>query len=489
MAGPANRKRARTVRPKFNVFSLLDHLTGRYVRGRYGLWYMNGGFSHMMGFAGRGNTFKSAFSSTCIATASLRYEAEYTEFYDSEISLEPGRLQDFINSVAKNNYWKVIPQLDDLYVSETTPWNHTASDTQSGDEWWRDNNRNEIKGRSSLKDKDMRETPFKEIGGSFTRIPSPWFYNVDSLSEMHVAAVEKMYDKSDVGESDLNTEALKDAGSKAQMMKQMPVVGAKASIYYGLIAHADDEMKLDQYAPSQKKLGDLKGNLKLKGVPGRAFSFLTNNCFIAIAVGDAINRGDKMPEYPHPDAIARQGDTDLRFVKFQQLRGKSGPTGAVLDLVFSQKEGLLVGVTEFHNLKEVYTGYGMEIKGNNQGFRLELYPDTFFTRKTVRKILNEDQKFGRAMSITAAMAYINHNWYDIEPEMRISPAELREKLIERGFDWDKILEDSVEYWYFNDQEESVGKLTLTAWTLLEMAVNGFDCPQLDRYRADKKKAA
>lgn len=74
MAGPANRKRARTVRPKFNVFSLLDHLTGRYVRGRYGLWYMNGGFSHMMGFAGRGNTFKSAFSSTCIATASLLYE-------------------------------------------------------------------------------------------------------------------------------------------------------------------------------------------------------------------------------------------------------------------------------------------------------------------------------------------------------------------------------------------------------------------------------
>lgn len=475
MAGPAGRRRAKTIRPKFNIFSILDHMTGRYVRGKDDAWYLNGGFSHLMGFAGRGNTFKSAFSGSCIATASLRYSAEYTEFYDTEISLEVGRIQDFINCVAKNNHWDDVPDLEDLYNSETTPWNHNASDEQPGDEWWRTNIRDELKGRRGLKDRQLRSTPFREITGEYTRIPSPWFFNIDSMSEFHVSAVENMFHKAEVGASEMNTESLKDAGSKAQMMKQMPVAAAQGGMYFGMIAHADDEMKLDQYAPSQKKLDGLKGNLKLKGVPGRAFSFLTNNCLLAVAIGNGLGP-DKLPMYPHRNQEnARPGDScDIRIVQFAQLRGKSGPTGATIDLVFSQKEGLLVGLTEFHYLKEVCKCFGMEVKGNNQGFRLDLYPDVFFTRKSVRTLLEDDPKFARAMAITAAIAYMRYNWYDMDRTLVEKPvSEIYEEIKNQGYDWEEILTDTVEYWYFEDQKDELNKPTLTAMTILQMAARNY----------------
>ena len=57
MAGPAGAKRASAVRPSLNAFSLIDHMTGSYHRGLHGAWYLNGGMSHIMGWAGRGNTF------------------------------------------------------------------------------------------------------------------------------------------------------------------------------------------------------------------------------------------------------------------------------------------------------------------------------------------------------------------------------------------------------------------------------------------------
>jgi len=471
MAGPAGKKRSKTIRPKFNTFSLLDHLSGRYVKGRDGLWYLNGGYPHVIGFAGRGNTFKSALSGTLATIISLRYKFEYTEFNDTEMSMQPSRIQDYIDSVVRSHHWDVIPNIEELMENEKTTWNFTASDEQTGDEWWKTNCRDEVAQRRKLSGKALRVTPFKNIDGTYVSMPNPWSFTVDSLSELHTNAAAKKIDKANLGESELNTSFMDDARHKAQLMGQMPQVAAQGNFYFGLVAHADDELKMDMYAPSTKKLDGLKGNLKLKGVPGRGFTFLTNSCLLAVAINNGLNKSDKMPEYPHPDSSPKVGDTDIRIIKYIELRGKSGPTGAEIDMVFSQREGFLPGVTEYVYIKEVCKEFGIIASGvGGSTKQLMLYPDVKFTRKTLRKVLQDDVKFTRALSITASLSYMYHNWFDLEPEYIIEPDQLVKMITDNGFDWNEILEGTVDYWYFEDQTKEVGKSTITAKTLLEMAL-------------------
>ena len=481
MAGPAGKKAAPTVRPKFNWFSLFDHMTGRYVKGKHGAWYMNGGVNHMMGWAGRGNTFKSAASGTMMATVAIRYKFEYTEFNDTEISLEAARIQDYVNCSCANNHWEPVDLLS-LYQNEENTWLHTAADQQTGDEWWRVNVKDEIDARRAdyEKGKNLRKTPFVELNGKFREILSPWIYQIDSFSQMQVDAVDRMYEKGDVGESELNTVAMKDMNSKAQLMNQMVLAGPRGHMYFSMVAHADDSIKMDPYAPNEKKLAGLKGNLKLKGVPGRQFSFLPNNLFIATAASLLLDK-NKDPEFPHPNATGMGGETDLTIVRFEQLRGKSGPTGACLDMIFSQQEVLLITVTEFWYLKTICKNFGMEVKGNNSGFKLDIYPDVSFSRNTIRKIAKEDPKFCRAMAITAACAYMQNNWFNMEPECYISMKDLYEKIKANGFDWDEILGETVEYWYFEDQAKEIGKPTLTARTLFDMAAGLHKAPYLKKH--------
>ena len=182
-----------------------------------------------------------------------------------------------------------------------------------------------------------------------------------------------------------------------------------------------------------------------------------------------------MPEDPQPDVKLTVGETYLGIVKYMGLVGKSGPTGSVLDLAFSRREGFLVGVTEFHYLNAILKGWGMQSTGSGGAFKsLDLYPEVSFTRKTLRKTLREDPKFSRAMSITASLAYMYHNYFDIEPEKKIELPELYKAVQAAGFDWTKILEDTVEYWYFEDQADEINKPTVTARTILGMGTGEFD---------------
>lgn len=476
MARPAGAQAAPDLRVKFNVFGLFDHFTGRYMRGSNGAWYLNGGFSHIMGFAGRGNTFKSTLSGTMMATISIRYDFAYTEFHDTEASLESERLDDYRQAVRRNDHIDYVESIYDAYDNNENTWLLSASDTksgktQTGEEWWRNCVLNEIPGRLKEREKgtNWRITPFDMRGGEPVKVLNPWGYSIDSLSMMKVEAVEKMYDKGDAGEGELNTVWMKDAGAKAQLMEQMPNACSRGGYYLALVAHLDDKIELSQYAPNEKKLDGFLGNQKLKGVPGRQMSFVPNNLIVAQAT-DKLWDKDKKPEYPHSDAEDRPGNKDLKAVTFEQFRGKSGPTGERLELIFSQKQGLLIGLTNFHYLKKYCGNYGMEVTGNNAGFRLALYPSLHFTRKTVRKLLEDDAKFERAMEITACLAFIKFNWFTERSHMYIEPAELKTKIEEAGYDWDEILGETVQYWQFEDAKNKPNyKHTLTVKTLCDMA--------------------
>lgn len=463
MAGPGNSKRANSVRPALNIFSLLDHQTGRYLRGKHGAWYLNGGYHHIMGWAGRGNTFKTAISAYTSLAAAIRYNLEWFEFFDTEMSFSfVERMQEFMRRIPEAK-GKTVQE----YVLENR-WNFTTLAEQLGDVWWYDLRQTAAE-RAKTKDSKKRLTPFKELDGSYCAVIDPWMFMIDSFTEMKITSIEKLHDKAEVGDSDLNVEAMRAGAAKSQMMGQMAITNEVGNYYISLTAHAGDEIKMDQYSPSHKKLAGLKGDLKLKGIPEK-FTFAANNCYIATSTGPLLNKATKLPQFPHPDKPEVIGDTDLQIVRYEQLRGKSGPTGIVLDLVFSQAEGLLVGVTEFYYILEMCKGFGLDVKGNNQGFRLDLYPELYFTRKEIRSLLDNDPKFARAVSITAAMAYMHYNWFTMEPELKPAMADLYASIKDQGYDWNEILTDTVEFWYFDDCAKHIGKPTLTARTLLDMNI-------------------
>lgn len=61
------------------------------------------------------------------------------------------------------------------------------------------------------------------------------------------------------------------------------------------------------------------------------------------------------------------------------------------------------------------------------------------------------------------------HWFHLAQELRLSPGEIREKLLVQGYDMDEILAETVEYHYFQEHANIIKKPTLTAMTMIHMA--------------------
>lgn len=480
MAGPAKATQGEVIRPKFNFWSLFDHALGNYVKGSDGLYYLNGGWSHIMAWAGRGNTFKTFVVDQAHATIATRYKFEWWSKYDTEVSAELSRAETALRAAYRNNHWEYDHRKHSLeaQIGENA-FNFNAADTLQGQDWWGTYIRDEVEGRHKeyVAGKNLRETPFPDPIRKKNRfLLNPWLFALDSLSEFHTKAVEDNRDDSDVGDSDQNSLAMKDAKDKSDMMGRWPGALARGHFYIGFTIHLSDSIQMGRYAPD-KKLDDLKATIKFSGVPSRAVTFLTNSLLVATSSGEMVEdksydstRGVTAPMYPRADARGRlSASNDLKIIRYTQFRAKSGPTGVKFDMIFSQEEGLMVGLSEFHYLRAVLKGnYGLNRSGAY--YSLPIYPKKKYVRTTIRSEIDEDVKLKRALEITAAVAYMQNNWLTLDDNLRITAEELHDKIVEKGFDWDEILGNTVEYWQFKDQEKKGGKRTLTAMSLLHMAV-------------------
>ncbi len=480
MAGPAKATQGEVIRPKFNFWSLFDHALGNYVKGSDGLYYLNGGWSHIMAWAGRGNTFKTFVIDQAHATIATRYKFEWWSKYDTEVSAELSRAETALRAAYRNNHWEYDHRKDSLEAQiGADSFNFNAADTLQGQDWWGTYIRDEVEGRHKeyVAGKNLRETPFPDPIRKKNRfLLNPWLFALDSLSEFHTKSVEDNRDDSDVGSGDQNPLAMKDAKDKSDMMGRWPGALARGHFYIGFTIHLSDSIQMGRYAPD-KKLDDLKATIKFSGVPSRAVTFLTNSLLVATSSGEMVEdksydstRGVTAPMYPRADARGRlSASNDLKIIRYTQFRAKSGPTGVKFDMIFSQEEGLLVGLSEFHYLRAVLKGnFGLNRSGAY--YSLPIYPKKKYARTTIRTEIDEDVRLKRALEITAAVAYMQNNWLTLDDNLRISAEELHDKVVEKGFDWEEILGNTVEYWQFKDQEKKGGKRTLTAMTLLHMAV-------------------
>lgn len=447
------------LRPQYNVGCLFDIPTGTYYQGKHGEMILNGGLTKINSIAGPGNSFKTVISLYWNLSVAERYRGFELGAYDTENSLQYQRINKMTRKFPRLSQ---IDHADPEISDEDRVVTITSAAEVMGDEWF-----DSVKAIKEAKIKAggaaYKTTPFINPDGSTIKDIIPTGLLIDSLSQFEVSALqEKIVDKHSVGESGQNMLWMKSGGAKKQMLTQMPNVSAKAGIKFTMVAHIGDEFELDPYAPKKHKLTHSKRGSKVTGTT-KGFEFI-NDILIEIFGVSLLNNKPKGTGVVYPDGdLDRDPDsTDLLLVSAKYTRNKHGGSGIPLELVVSQREGLLPHLSQFHYVKTHDWG----ISGNAQTYALDLLPDVKLSRTTVRPKINADPELRRALEITSDMLQINTLWDDLGDDLMCTPAQLFNDINNLGYDWHQLL-DTRGYWVF--EEDAAGeKPYLSTLDLLRM---------------------
>lgn len=426
-----------SLRPMLNIGCLMDIPTGRYRKGKHGEHILNGGLSYLTGIGGMGNSYKSTLGHFMLLRSLSRHLPSHANINDTEISLTMDRLEMLC--------WD-MDNIGEGQLEDSGRLVLTDKVIQPANEWF-SSLREFLKEKRKQRKDFMAKTPFLDKSGKNIEVYIPSLFEIDSLSQMDFDVVLTMQEKNEVGSSGLNMEAMKAASAKSQMLNQLPGLTGAAGAYIIMTAHIGEEHQIDQYSPPKKKLAFLKGKLKFKNVPEK-FTFLTNNCWYVTSTKPLQNQGTKGVEYPKNKDDVVVGDTDLNIIQLLNLRAKSGPSGMPFELIVSQSEGVLVGLSEFNYIKN-YGRFGLG--GHDRNYFLELRPEVALQRTTIRGKLAEDPLLSRAMEITSELCQMKNLWHDLDPTLPIEPKQLYEAIKDKGYDWD-ILLNTRGWWTFEGFE-------------------------------------
>lgn len=434
------------VRPQMNLGCLFDIPNGRYHRGKNGESILNGGLAHLTGIAGRGNTFKSVLAHFMNLRVLDRYIKTALQIYDTEATVTFER----VYQLAQH-----LPNIAGLDLQDEGRLHLTDNTVMMGDEWF-----DKFRKFGDAKIKDAKKwtvnTPFLNPKTKEPiAIMIPTLSEVDSLSALITKSVDAIYDKNKIGEAGANTDALRSAAAKTQMLLQMPTLTGQASMFCTMTAHVGDQHQLDPYAPPAQKLAFLKQKSSLKNVPEK-FTFLMNNLWYVLSAKPLQHKDTKAPLYPRDQSDNMEGDTDLMILLVQNLRAKNGPTGMPFEVIVSQSEGVLVGLTEYNYLKN-FDKFGLG--GNDVRFFLDIYPDVQLMRTTIRGKLEEDAQLRRAMEITSELCQMKNLWdernlWEDEKDAMCTPKELYDDLKAKGYDWSRLL-NTRGYWAFEGEDKDL----------------------------------
>jgi len=426
-----------------NIGALLDIPTGFYIKGIHGESILLGGLGAITAIVGRGNRYKSTimhYMMLCAMDRILSTTETSSSTYDTEINIHESTLERFINR---------FDFLKDKDILRSGIWVVTDKTVYYGNKWW-ELLKDYLKNKIALGNKVEVETPFLSRDKKTPlKLIIPTFSEIDSFSEFETEDVAKMQDENELGDSGGNTIHMRQGLAKTRFMMEVPTLFGQSNHFLLMTAHLGDavQMAASPYAPQPiKKLQHMKVGDKIKGVTEKFF-FLMNNCWHAANSSPLINQGTKGPEYPKDNEATMTGDTDLNIVTLTQLRGKSGPSGFNVDLVLSQTEGVLPGLTEFHFLK---SNDRFGIGGTLQHYYLELLPDVKLSRTTVRSKIDSDLKLRRALNISAELCQM-HQYYRVIKDILCTPKELYDDIKKLGYDWDMILSETRGWWAPNDK--------------------------------------
>ena len=454
--------------PSLNIGCLLDIPCGRYMEGADGEMILNGGMPGFLGIAGEANTYKSQLAQAINLRIMERYNPHYSIIYDTEST---SYIERWMALGAK------LTTLDTAFLFDPANMKVGMSDGSLTGNKFFENLKTYINLKLEEKTSLLRTSPFIDSEGKPHKILSPSTVALDSISSFSVDALDAVYDKNELGESGLNAVALNSARYKSQLISQLPNLAKRGSLYCTVNSHIGKEIKMEKYAPAGKTLSQIPTNLKFKNV-SENFSFLTGITYYTFAP-ETLRYTDKTCEWPLSSKETFEGDSDLQKVKVVALRGKGGPTGTVFELIYSQRDGLLIGLSELNHLKRKenrctrgmdYKKVGFGLTGKDgYNFSLELYPEVALRRTDFRKKHKDDPRLQRALTITTELQQLFSIW-NLDERYLCTPAQLRQDLIQLGYDFDRLL-DSRGYWTFKDVKPELPYLS--TMDLLRMRVGEY----------------
>lgn len=438
-------KSAPPVRELYQVQTIIDRMSGDWVTGQRGEALLLGGISYMTGIGARANMGKTLLLLFLFLMIMKRYMADGL-LYDTEMTLQYNRILGLAKEICPELIDPMGRSINQFVLTDKNIYNGTLMHNEL-----RETANDRIKEFKKLK----AATPFSALDGSPLEVFVPMLFGNDSLSGFEAEQMQSFQEK-DIGGSDRNMEAMRSAAAKTQFLSEMVTLTASSGILALFTAHMGDEHKIDPYAPSTKKLAFLKNGVKFKRVPEN-FTFLTGNTIVIADMEVLKDRNTKAPLYPRNSSDDFSGDTDLQELTCGNYRNKFGGSGVPYHLVVSQREGVKSALTNF-NLLRRYNKFG--IGGNDRTYFLDIYPEVALSRTTLQTKIDNDPKLVRALEITASLAMEHILAPDLPPEYLCTAKELYEGIIERGFDWDRILTKSREYWVFDNYNQPTGYLSI-----------------------------
>lgn len=447
-------------RPLINIGMLSDIPTGSFITGPKGESILNGGLSGVTGMVGTGNRFKSTLVNYMMLSASDRMCSSGItapmHTYDTEDNMSLN--VDRINSLAER--FVNIPD-DPLYDQDV--WSYISKSSMTAEEWLKLLYEAISKKMGDKKLLVTYDSFYDRVIKAKTKLIKPSFVAIDSLTELESSTTANVVVDGNIESS--NTVFMQQGLFKTKLLKDMPRMSNKANIYFFLTAHVGKEIDMASgpYAPKPtRSLQFIKQGDKIKGVSDKLY-FLTSHLWQSTASKPLINPSTREPEYPLNE---KDNNTDLNIVSLVMLRSKSGPSGISIDVIVSQREGLLPALSEFHYIKTMK--YGLE--GNLRSYALELYPECKLSRTTVRKKIDADAKLRRALNITAELLQMTVYMKQYSKYF-CTPKELYEGLKSKGYDWDDILEHTRGWWTIKNYDTE--SKFLSTLDLLKMNADGY----------------
>lgn len=443
--------KAEHLAPMINVGAGLDIITGRWYYGQHEEALLNGGLAQLSGYVGMGNLFKTATMLYKNLTAMYRIHSDSTgSMYETEMNTQGSRVTDLASHLPE--YDGIDPLLTERFVV-------TNRKHYSGDQWYEETKEwLELKMEIGKKKDGVGKLPFLKLGtNELMEMIIPTFGILDSWTDFVTKDVSKMNDDVELGGKGAETMFMRQGIQKLRLLSEFPPLLHKASHYFGMSAQMGSIFNLDQYNPEKKKLSDIQGNVKMKGVTDK-FTTNMNSILQFYTREKLLDQKSKLPKFPRDEHDDAQGDTDLNVIHATELRGKSGPSGIPIRLVVSQKQGILPSMTEFYNLWDHPDSFGLE--GNDQNYFMSLRPDAKLSRTKVRRKIEEDAMLRRALTITMELMQMTR----LMPELRnmgllCTPKELFDGIKEKGYDWDEILGNTRGWWTLNNDDHPIPYLS------------------------------
>lgn len=428
-----------------NTGALLDIPTAQYVKGTHDQRILLGGIGNITGLVGPGNCFKTTIMRYMLLSALSRIVTTVPDTflgtYDTEINTHEDR------SLKLSQAFTTFKDRD---ILNEGIWQITNKAMYSGNDWFQET-KNYLKEKREDKKAMKYETAFLSRDGiTPMKAMAPTFNDIDSLSHFITSDVEKTMDTTELGESAGNTIYMRQGLAKSRMLMEMPSLAAGSGHYFLFTAHIGKEIVMPSgpgAPPPRKQLQHMPGGEIIKGVTNNFF-YLLHNCWLLHSARPYTNQGTKAPEYPYEPGDEVAGDLDLNIVTMKQLRGKNGSSGFTIELLVSQREGVLASLSEFHYCKKS-NRFGLE--GNDRSYQLALHSSVTLSRTSVRQKLRDDPKLQRAIEITSQLCQLEEFHRYMHDEL-LSPADLRKALEDKGYDWDFLL-TQTRSWHTLDDEK------------------------------------